>query len=79
MLLQSPLRRRLPLRDLQQEQTHAFACDKVAILNHGELVAVGTPYEVLIPDIIEPVFQITMYQNSVAHHEHPFLSFAKRK
>ncbi|GAB2502566.1 Iron(3+)-hydroxamate import ATP-binding protein FhuC [Corynebacterium atrinae] len=33
-------------------------CDQVAILDHGRVVAQGTPHDVFIPEILEPVYGI---------------------
>lgn len=65
----------LALHDLN----HAFACDRVAVVNDGKLVAFGPAAEVLVPDIIAPVFQVAVRQSDAAHSANPFLSFAKSK
>lgn len=33
-------------------------CDRIAVLKEGRIVAEGTPEEVLIPEILEPVYEI---------------------
>lgn len=63
----------LALHDLN----HAFACDRVAVLEAGKLVAFGPPCEVLTPKVIEPVFQIAVAQTNARHLNHPILTFAK--
>lgn len=35
-------------------------CDRIVVMNAGKVVADGTPQEVLIPEIIEPVYDISM-------------------
>lgn len=63
----------LALHDLN----HAFACDRVAVLEAGRLVAFGPPAEVLTPKVIEPVFQIKVSQATASNLDHPILTFAK--
>lgn len=63
----------LALHDLN----HAFSCDRVAVLEAGSLVAFGPPSNVLIPDVIEPVFQIAVSQITASHLDHPILTFGK--
>ena len=63
----------LALHDLN----HAYACDRVAVMKGGTLVAFGTPCEVLVPDVVEPVFQVTVHQTFAEQLEHPVLTFAK--
>lgn len=63
----------LALHDLN----HAFVCDRVALLGSGKLVAFGSPEEVLIPEIIEPVFQVSAQQISSEQLVHPILTFSK--
>jgi len=63
----------LALHDLN----HAFACDRVAVLNAGQLAAFGTPSDVLVPEIIAPVFQVGVHQSKSPHVDHPILTFAK--
>ncbi|MEM7016756.1 MAG: ABC transporter ATP-binding protein [Pseudomonadota bacterium] len=63
----------LALHDLN----HAFACDRVALLDSGKLVAFGSPKEVLIPEIIEPVFQVAVQQTISEQLNHPILTFSK--
>ncbi len=59
------------------ELNHAFACDQVAVLNVGKLVAFGTPKEVLVPEVVEPVFEVTVRHTLVRELDHPILTFAK--
>ena len=63
----------LALHDLN----HAFACDRVAVLKEGSLIAFGSPAEVLVPEVIEPVFKVAVSQSSAGHLGHPVLTFAK--
>jgi|GEM_PF-4334910 len=65
----------LALHDLNQ----AFACDCVAVLNNGSVAAFGSPREVLVPDVIEPVFQVLVNPINADHVEHPVLTFGKQK
>lgn len=44
----------LALHDLN----HAFMCDKVAVIDKGTLAAFGTADEILVPDIIDPIFHV---------------------
>ncbi len=58
------------VRDLARSNNHAVAvilhdlnlaatyCDRLLLLDHGEVVAAGTPSEVLVAENIEPVYQI---------------------
>lgn len=63
----------LALHDLN----HAFACDRVAILQNGVLAAFGDPREVLVPEVIEPVFGVSVTQTEATHMDHPILTFSK--
>lgn len=63
----------LALHDLN----HAFACDRVALLGSGKLVAFGSPEEVLTPKIIEPIFQVTARQTISEQLDNPILTFSK--
>lgn len=63
----------LALHDLN----HAFACDRVAVLRAGTLAAFGSPAEVLVPEIIGPVFEVGVHQSSAPHIDHPILTFSK--
>jgi iron complex transport system ATP-binding protein len=63
----------LALHDLN----HAFACDRVAVMDKGALVAFGTPSEVLVPEVLSPVFKVAVRKASWPHGDHPILSFAK--
>ncbi len=56
---------------------HAFACDLVAVLDEGRLAAFGCPNQILVPEVIEPVFKITVHQTHVEQLNHPVLTFAK--
>ena len=63
----------LALHDLN----HGFACDRVALLDSGKLVAFGPPEDVLTPDILEPVFQVSAYQTMSEQLDHPILTFSR--
>ena len=63
----------LALHDLN----HAFVCDRVALLGSGKLVAFGSPEEVLTPEIIEPIFQVTARQTISEQLDNPILTFSK--
>ncbi len=63
----------LALHDLNQ----AFFCDRVAVLQDGRLAAFGAPRDVLMPEVIEPVFQVAVTQTDAPHLDHPILSFAR--
>ncbi|WP_213215048.1 ABC transporter ATP-binding protein [Roseibium polysiphoniae] len=56
---------------------HAFACDRVAVLYGGKLVAFGEPSEVLVPDVIETVFQVAVHPNFAEQLNRPVLAFSK--
>ena len=56
---------------------HAFCCDRVAVLDKGKLVTFGPPDAVLVSDVIEPVFQVTLHQTFAKQLPHPVLTFAK--
>lgn len=63
----------LALHDLN----HAFACDRVAVLHDGALVAFGDPHNVLVPEVIEPVFGVSVTQTDALHLDHPILTFSR--
>ena len=63
----------LALHDL----THAFFCDRVALLSSGKLVAFGSPKEVLKTEIIEQVFHVKAKQITSKQLNHPILTFSK--
>ncbi|MCP9484078.1 ABC transporter ATP-binding protein [Shimia sp. CNT1-13L.2] len=65
----------LALHDLN----HAFACDRVAVMNGGALAAFGPPKDVLVPSVIEPVFKVGVQQNHSNYSDHPVLTFVKYK
>ncbi|WP_202981185.1 ABC transporter ATP-binding protein [Labrenzia sp. CE80] len=58
---------------------HAFACDRVAVLHGGKLVAFGEPNEVLVPDVIETVFQVAVHPNFAEQLNRPVLAFSKSR
>ena len=62
----------LALHDLN----HAFSCDHVAVLNEGHVASFGTPHEVLVPDVLEPIFRVKVHQSSAEHLGHPVLTFS---
>ena len=47
----------IALHDLNQ----AVACDRLAVMHQGQLVQLGTPHEVLTPELIEQVFQVRVH------------------
>ena len=49
-----PITKLVALHDLSQ----ALACDRLAVLQHGRLVAHGTPREILTPALLRDVFQV---------------------
>lgn len=63
----------LALHDLN----HAFVCDRVAVLNKGQLVAYGEPKAVLVSEVIDPIFHVATHQTTTTHFDHPILTFAK--
>ena len=65
----------LALHDLN----HAFACDRVAVMNEGSMVAFGAPSDVLIPEVLSPVFKVAVRKASLPHEDQPVLSFAREE
>lgn len=63
----------LALHDLN----HAYNCDFVAVLDQGRLVAFGAPDEILVPDVIEPIFQVKLHHTFTKHLDRPTLTFSK--
>jgi iron complex transport system ATP-binding protein len=63
----------LALHDLNQ----AYECDKVAILEGGRLVAFGPPQDVIIPEVIEPVFNVGVHQTFSTAMGKPILTFTE--
>lgn len=61
----------LALHDLN----HAFMCDKVAVIDKGTLAAFGTVDEILVPDIIDPVFHVRTKRIIADGLAHPILHF----
>lgn len=49
-----PITKVLALHDLNQ----ALRCDRLAVMHQGQLVALGTPQEVLTPQLLAQVFEI---------------------
>ena len=49
-----PITKVVALHDLNQ----ALACDRLAVLQHGRLVRLGPPAEVLSPELLRSVFQV---------------------
>ena len=64
----------LALHDLN----YAFRCDRVGVLNAGRLIAYGMPLDVLVPEVIEPVFQVRMRRSRSAGFTYPILTFSQR-
>ncbi|WP_218241383.1 ABC transporter ATP-binding protein [Comamonas fluminis] len=52
-----PITKVIALHDLNQ----AVACDRLAVMHQGQLVQLGTPHEVLTPELIEQVFQVRVH------------------
>ena len=65
----------LALHDLN----HAFACDRVAVMNEGSMVAFGAPSDVLVPEVLSPVFKVAVRKGSLPHEDQPVLSFAREE
>lgn len=56
-LIQSlPITKVIALHDLNQ----ALQCNRLAVMDEGQLIACGTPSEVLTPSLLEQVFQVRM-------------------
>ena len=64
----------LALHDLN----YAFRCDRVGVLNAGRLIAYGMPLDVLVPEVIEPVFQVRMRRSKSDDFTYPILTFSQR-
>lgn len=52
----------------------ARICDRVIVLKEGEVQAVGTPRDVLTPDVLEPIYQLKV--TPVDHDGHLQLLFS---
>lgn len=63
----------LALHDLN----YAFRCDRVGVLNAGRLIAYGMPLDVLVPEVIEPVFQVRMRRSRSDDSTYPILTFSQ--
>lgn len=55
---------------------HAFMCDKVAVIYEGKLTAFGTADEILVPDIIDPVFHVRTKRIKSDDCAYPILQFS---
>ena len=62
----------LALHDLN----YAFRCDRVGVLNGGRLIAYGMPLDVLVPEVIEPVFRVHMRRLESDDFTYPILTFS---
>lgn len=49
-----PITKVIALHDLNQ----AMTCDRLAVMQQGQLIRLGTPHEVLSPELLEQVFQV---------------------
>lgn len=58
------------LHDLNLANTY---CDRVVLLNEGRVVAAGTPEEVLVPEVLEPVYQVPVEKVEVNGRTHLLL------
>ncbi|PYE87052.1 ABC transporter ATP-binding protein [Phyllobacterium leguminum] len=56
----------------------AMFCDRIAILQHGRVVAIGTPETVLTEDLIAEVFGVRTYVDRSPHHGRPHIHFLTR-
>lgn len=54
LVQQLPLTKVIALHDLNQ----ALVCDRLAVMHQGQMVCIGTPDEVLTPDLLEAVFKV---------------------
>jgi iron complex transport system ATP-binding protein len=54
LIAELPITKVIALHDLNQ----ALACDRLAVMNRGRLVRLGTPAEVLTPALLREVFQV---------------------
>ena len=54
----------------------ARACDRILLLDQGEVVAAGTPSDVLTPENLEPVYRLVVHR--LDHAGHPHLHFEPR-
>ncbi|SES25435.1 ABC transporter ATP-binding protein [Corynebacterium cystitidis] len=43
-------------------------CDTVHLLNHGRIVASGPPNEVLVPEVLEPIYRVRVIRTSTHLH-----------
>ncbi len=51
----------------------AACCDQIIVLDHGAIAASGPAEDVLIPEVIEPIYRLDV--TSVIHHGRPHLIF----
>ncbi|MFN3734390.1 ABC transporter ATP-binding protein [Comamonas testosteroni] len=49
-----PITKVVALHDLNQ----AMVCDRLAVMHQGQLIRLGSPHEVMSPDLLEQVFQV---------------------
>lgn len=50
-------------------------CDKLILLNHGEIIAYGTPEEVLTQQLISEIYQVQLTVTQHPIHHNPYLMF----
>lgn len=48
-------------------------CDRIAVLDDGRVMAVGTPVDVLQPSLLEPIYKVGVER--IEHHGVPYLIF----
>jgi iron complex transport system ATP-binding protein len=53
----------------------AMFCDRIAILHHGRVVALGEPETVLTEDLIAEVFGVRTFIDRSPHHGRPHIHF----
>ncbi|WP_111559509.1 ABC transporter ATP-binding protein [Paracoccus sediminilitoris] len=53
----------------------AMFCDKIIVLQSGQVVAFGTPAEVLTPRLLRDVFRVEAEITAGAHADHPHIRF----
>ena len=63
LVQQLPITKVIALHDLNQ----ALACDRLAVMHQGQLVRLGTPDEVLTPELLRTVFQVQCHSLTDPH------------
>ncbi|MBO3760575.1 ABC transporter ATP-binding protein [Ciceribacter sp. L1K22] len=55
----------------------AMFCDRLIVLNHGRIVAFGSPEDVLTEDLLRRVFAVDARVEASAHHGRPHIHYLR--